>query len=277
MTTPSINEILKYSELQMAAEAFLISDGGPTTDPIDLIRALVNGNDHASRFTEIEAQRFTEYWRVVDQQENTGTGFSGTLFECIQDDPLSGAKMGEQVISFRSTEFIDDAARDNKATNALEIADHGLALGQIMDMEDWYAQLILSGKVTDPTRLSATGYSLGGHLATVFNLLRRESGTTLEQVVTFNGAGVGTWTTESLGEVIQLFRSLQTIGAGESAAAHIGITDASLATLYDRVRATVDSGHNASSSDKAQLKAWSDFAKGEGAGSAQAVAADLAV
>jgi len=38
-------------------------------------------------------------------------------------------------MSFRSTEFADDAARDNEATNKLEIKDHGWAFGQIADME----------------------------------------------------------------------------------------------------------------------------------------------
>jgi pimeloyl-ACP methyl ester carboxylesterase len=35
---------------------------------------------------------------------------------------------------------------------------------------------------------SVTGYSLGGHLATAFNLLHPGAAT---QVITFNGAGVG--------------------------------------------------------------------------------------
>jgi hypothetical protein len=37
-------------------------------------------------------------------------------------------------MSFRSTEFIDDAARDNQATNAMEIKEAGFAFGQIRDM-----------------------------------------------------------------------------------------------------------------------------------------------
>ena len=39
-------------------------------------------------------------------------GFSRTLLESILDEPLTGAKAGEKVINFRSTKFIDDAARD---------------------------------------------------------------------------------------------------------------------------------------------------------------------
>lgn len=265
-TTPSIASLLKYSELQMAAEAFLVIGGVPVDSPARLAEALVAGNKHASQFTLTEAQEFAKHWVVITQKENTGTGFSGTLFQCIKDDPSTGAKVGEQVISFRSTEFVDDAARDSLATNTLEIKNEGFAFGQIVDMEDWYAQLVLDGKIADPAQLSATGYSLGGHLATAFNLLRRESGTTLQEVVTFNGAGVGTWENiPSLTALIQLFRSLQTIGAGESAAEHIGITDPQLASLYNRVRDVVNHGGSIVSTDKEQLLAWSAYGKSEGA------------
>jgi hypothetical protein len=101
---------------------------------------------------------------VLDQRANTPTGFSGTLFK--------SNKTGELVMSFRSTEFIDDAARDNQATNALEIKETGWALGQIRDMQAWYADLRKSS--LDPTKTTTgtinqgqpfkvTGYSLGGH------------------------------------------------------------------------------------------------------------------
>ena len=41
----------------------------------------------------------------------------------------------------RSTEFIDDAARDNEATNKLEINDFGFAFGQLADRETWNVKL----------------------------------------------------------------------------------------------------------------------------------------
>jgi len=48
-------------------------------------------------------------------------------FECIKGDPVTCAKAGELVLSFRSTEFIDDAAPDNPATNVLEIKNMDFA------------------------------------------------------------------------------------------------------------------------------------------------------
>ena len=110
MTTPTIADTLKYANLQMAAEAFIRD---PVTDVLsgsgaDLIKALKAGNKHASRFTETQAEAFADPvtgWTVLDQCINTPSGFSCTLFKNNQTD--------ECVISFRSTEFIDDAVNDN--------------------------------------------------------------------------------------------------------------------------------------------------------------------
>jgi len=121
MTTPTITDYLKYANLQMAAEAFLVdSQEKPLTGQF-YIDALVRGNLHASKFTQTQADAFTDPikgWTVLDQKANTTTGFSGTLFKNNQT--------GELVISFRSTEFVDDAVRDSAATNTLEIGTKGV-------------------------------------------------------------------------------------------------------------------------------------------------------
>lgn len=183
MTAPTITDYLKYANLQMAAEAFLVdSQEKPLTGQL-YIDALVRGNTHASKFTQTQATDFVDPvkgWTVLDQRANTTTGFSGTLFKNNQT--------GELVISFRSTEFIDDAVRDSLATNELEIKNTGFAWGQIADMEKWYADLKANPAMLQGKAFSVTGYSLGGHLATAFNLLHPG---VAQQVVTFNGAGVG--------------------------------------------------------------------------------------
>jgi hypothetical protein len=72
---------------------------------------------------------------------------------------------GELVLSMRSTEFLDDAVRDNEQTNKAEVIGHGWAFGQIADMEAWYAEL-----KADPNlfglykHLSVTRYSWPGIL-----------------------------------------------------------------------------------------------------------------
>lgn len=165
MTMPSITDLLQYANLQMAAEAFLENPNNPTEVLVvqdDLIKALIRGNDHASKFTELQATEFLENWEVVAQKPNTGTGFSGTLFRRTKDDPVTGAKKGELVMSFRSTEFVDDAARDNQVTNVLEIKEFGWAFGQIADMKNWVDGLYADGKITAPLIVTVTGYSLVG-------------------------------------------------------------------------------------------------------------------
>lgn len=181
MSTPTIAEYLKYANLQMAAEAPLVNPDG--TVRADIPGALQEGNYHAFRFTEVQAKAFADPakgWTVLDQRVDTATGFSGTLFK--------NNETREVVVSFRSTEFIDDAARDNEATNKLEIGDFGFALGQLSDMEAWYAELSRDGGPLSGKAFSVTGYSLGGHLATAFNLMHPGAAS---QVVTFNGAGIG--------------------------------------------------------------------------------------
>ncbi len=185
MATPMITDFLKYATLQMAAEAFIRDEEtkGLNDSGEPLLRVLKDGNKHTSRFPESEARKFADPvdgWTVLDQRANTPTGFSGTLFK--------NNKTNELVLSFRSTEFIDDAVRDNEATNVKEIKDTGWAWGQIADMETWYDELRRDpGKLQGQT-FSVTGYSLGGHLATAFHLLHPDD---VKEVVTFNGAGVG--------------------------------------------------------------------------------------
>lgn len=164
---PTIAEYLKYANLQMAAEAFLkAKDTGAENYSGDrLTGALVVGNKHASVFTPTQAGDFSTHWKVLDQCPNTASGFSGTLFECIEDDPTTGAKKGELVVSFRSTEFVDDAVNDCQTTNKT-IKNYGWGFGQIADMEAWYDKLTRDPALLGSNAYSVTGYSLGGHLAT---------------------------------------------------------------------------------------------------------------
>jgi hypothetical protein len=233
---PTIAEYLKFANLQMAAEAFLVDQSGNLlTDPAALKKALTDGNDHASKFTETEATKFTAEWQVVAQKPNTPTGFSGTLFR--------NNTTNEYVISFRSTEFVDDAIRDSAATGALEIFNTGWAFGQLSDMEAWYQSI--KSQIDGP--LNVTGYSLGGHLATAFNLLRREDAAAGRptvipgQVVTFNGAGVGKIEDGgTLNDTLNYFNILRANPTTELKAA-LDLSDR-LAPLYEQIRENLANG-----------------------------------
>ncbi|HVK53802.1 MAG TPA: hemolysin-type protein, partial [Burkholderiales bacterium] len=187
----------------MAAESLFginpITDNPGTVKNSDSLTndSLTLGNTRASKFPDVLAADFADTWEVLQHKSNTATGFSGTLFKAKVSRPELGITEGEFVLSFRSTEFIDDAARDNQATNALELSEFGWAFGQIADMEKWYDELNSDENLLKGKEFSVTGYSLGAHLATAFNLLRKEEDD-LDRVLgtyTFNGAGVGKVTT----------------------------------------------------------------------------------
>ncbi len=227
MPALTTTDYLKYANLQMAAEAFIRNESTLVLAGSGQVLkdALVDGNKRSLQFTETQATAFTHSttgWTVLDQKANTATGFSGTLFK--------NNLTNELVLSFRSTEFIDDHARDNKATNDLEIAGGGFALGQIADMEAWYAQLAGAGGALRGKTYSVTGYSLGGHLATVFNQLRQAElqygppPATLDQVVTFNGAGVGQIDNGTLRGLIDRFTALRTQAATTDGLAGLFVT-----------------------------------------------------
>ena len=144
----SATELQTYANVQIAAETLyglLKAEPGSTTN-IDTtnhlagdkaIELLRNGNDHSSRFSETQAKEFVENWEIVSHINNTKTGFSGTLFRVKAKDGIADTnlKQDDLVLSFCSTEFIEDNVRDNIATNTFEIADKGWAFGQISDME----------------------------------------------------------------------------------------------------------------------------------------------
>ena len=200
---PNAATLLEFANLQVAAEA-LYNRENLTEFKIDNLKYLKDGNERTSRFTDTQAKEFAQKWEIVSHVANTGTGFSGTLFRARKSDvagkedlktgvPKTGIKEGDLVISFRSTEFIDDSAHDNQATNTLEIKNKGWAFGQIADMEKWVRSLRADGFIGEGKEVSVTGYSLGGHLATAFNILHNydKSDIKVKQTFTFNGAGVG--------------------------------------------------------------------------------------
>jgi Ca2+-binding RTX toxin-like protein len=228
-----ISAYLKFANLQMAAEADYLNVTDFTN--VDQIKAaLVRGNNRSSKFTTTQVDQFiADGWTIVENKSNTSTGFSGTLFKYTGiTDAAKGLTNGELVLSFRSTEFADDAARDNQATNGMEIRPFGWAFGQISDMQSWVDELLDGNKINLQQSLTVTGYSLGGHLATAFDLLYPNAATS---IYTFNGAGVGLLNNRiSLGSVISAFDQRRSTGSNADL-----FTDASVRDFYDSYKSIV--------------------------------------
>jgi hypothetical protein len=104
---------------------------------------------------------------------------------------------GEYTLSFRSTEYRNQAQGGDWERDGLlgadgEIFSDGFAFGQLAAMEDYYQSLKASGKLPTGSTLNVTGYSLGGHLATVFTELHyNDNDIAFGHTYTFNGAGRG--------------------------------------------------------------------------------------
>ena len=109
----------------------------------------------------------------------------------MQERDLNGQLTNNFTLSFRSVEYsnqIDggDWERDGRPGAAGEIAGLGFAFAQLVSMERYWRDIKASLPVDAVVNI--TGYSLGGHLATVFTELHAGE---VNHTYTFNGAGRG--------------------------------------------------------------------------------------
>jgi hypothetical protein len=171
-----------------------------------------------NRMVGSQATIFVDDYDIVDHHANDSTGFAATLFRRRDGDR-------GYVLSFRSTEYrrwdlAGDGERDYDGTSRAGIFERGFALGQLAAMEDYWRHIRLGDRwdgqagvwVADAPegaigtfaaymdsresegggstkRFNVTGYSLSGHLATVFTLMHSSE---IDQTYTFNAAGHGT-------------------------------------------------------------------------------------
>jgi Ca2+-binding RTX toxin-like protein len=185
---------LKFALQQMAAESYL--DNIDLNSPEEVTRRLLLGNNREgfpeagfTRFTgtlvQGQAKDFAQRYQIVDHHANDATGFSATL--------LKDTATNTYTLSFRSTEYQNQAQggdweRDGQPGASGEIFFKGFAFGQLVSMEKYYQKLKTDGVLPSGATLTVTGYSLGGHLATVFTELHEDE---IQHTYTFNGAGRG--------------------------------------------------------------------------------------
>jgi len=142
-----------------------------------------------TRMTDAQVTEFNTRYEVRDHLSNTITGFSATLLWDRLDN--------KYVLSFRGTEYPNedqggDWRRDGLNGADGEIGAYGFAYAQIADMEAYYQQIV-KPILIDPDsgairNFAVTGYSLGGHLATVFAEAHQADAGFL-QAYTFNAPG----------------------------------------------------------------------------------------
>lgn len=160
----------------------------------------------------------TSIYDTVGAEIQANTGLSATL--------LKDKRSGEYTLAIRSTESREwgdgnsspdgrsvgggDRPRDGIAADVYGVVATGFSLAQQEALDQYYGWLRRSGRLPDGAVLNVTGYSLGGHLATVFAEMHEDSGVRLGDVVTFNGAGRGNWddTRGDLRDVMQYYRTV---------------------------------------------------------------------
>jgi Ca2+-binding RTX toxin-like protein/dienelactone hydrolase len=225
----NVNSLYENVLVQMAAESYL--ENVNLGDSEDVKERLVAGTNRSgynrtdgrtdlndnlpgyTRMTDAQANEFWDKFAVIHQWSDnptpTGsrpgpeglaslpqlndeilanTGFSATL---VQD-----RRTGEYTLAMRSTEYRPwaqggDGERDKTNADIASIGFKGFALAQLDAMERYYQWLKDNGKLPAGATLKVTGYSLGGHLATIFTELHPE----VQSTVTMNGAGRGHWDT----------------------------------------------------------------------------------
>jgi len=217
MSQSNVSTWLEFALQQMAAESYL--DGITLSNDADIITRLKLGNNNPlfndpdnpilsgkTRFVDLNgvpsanqvvgsAQAFVSRYDIVDHHANDATGFSATL--------MRDTTTGEYTLSFRSTEFRTQSNGGDRERDGVfaapftfaadgEIGADGFAFGQLAAMENYYLELTTSGRLPVGATLNVTGYSLGGHLATIFTELHAsDTDIVFGHTYTFNGAGRG--------------------------------------------------------------------------------------
>src|SRR2546422_7473176 len=186
---------------QMVAESYLegISDFAAQEPLVRQRLALGNNRSefgtlrNKTRFTDRQVDEFLSRFQIVDQLSDNpngtsfrdNTGLSATLIK-------TGAT--QYTLAIRSTEYRNanqggDFQRDTSGGAGRDISNVGFAFAQLDSLEKYYVYLKSKPELLPAgATLNVTGYSLGGHLATVFTELHASE---IAQTTIFNGAGRG--------------------------------------------------------------------------------------
>lgn len=133
-------KIFDMASLAEAAYATFVDGNGAllVSNKVELIARLQDfQNDGDKDFSKTQAEEFAKHYRVVGQRPNTPSGYSGTVFERLDD---SGAGTGEYVFAQRGTEPTTQIGLD-LAVDLDDLVTDGLAWTQIVDMYNYWKEL----------------------------------------------------------------------------------------------------------------------------------------
>lgn len=147
-----------------------------------------------TRFTDTQADDFLDRFQILHQLSDNPNG--GSFFDNtgLSATLMLNEETDQYTLSIRSTEYQNkglggDFERDFLGGGGRDISNKGYAFAQIAALEEYYAYLKTTPGLLPPgATLNVTGYSLGGHLATVFTELHASE---INHTYLFNAAGRG--------------------------------------------------------------------------------------
>jgi hypothetical protein len=174
---------------QIAAESFL--EKGMLPDLIVSRLQIGNNPPGSTPSAEIldgklrmileQAQTFESRYIIIDAYQNDSTGFSAVALRDAENP-------GRVVIAVRSTEILNDRARDLSAD--FQVFTSGFAFDQILSAQDFLNRVrpqLLAGETID-----LVGYSLSGNIVrTLAAMYPTEVNQTAGANVVFNATGLG--------------------------------------------------------------------------------------
>ena len=130
MNTTKSNVI--FSMTALAEASYTRFDGpevGVTTEAKNALGESFQSTDLKGYFSASQANDFVKNWRLVAHQPNTATGFSGSVFERLNQTTGNGT--GQYTLALRGTE---ELVLDLAVADIGQLVGNGAAFDQVIDL-----------------------------------------------------------------------------------------------------------------------------------------------